>query len=595
MMKANSSKKSLEFDTSIISSLDDFYALNLETNMWYKVQCSLAPLPRKGHSINVTSMLVDGVKQDHVILFGGFSPETNSLSNSVHLCTVHDVLSTVSKYENKKLKGNKNILEYAPPVTWKTLITSGKAPPPRYRHSACLIDRDISRINRVGDTNASTLLVVFGGIVGTHFDTQRAFNDIYILDLDTHVWLRTPFGPDGLGMRLSGHGPPPVYGHVAFAMPSPAPITMPHSSTEPVQNAASTSITVNRMDMIIFGGTTNVNMAAAGCQNAMYRYNTAEHVWTKLADNISTTGDAATNTATSSTLDTCSNPEHYPEPRYGHTAGVITGPRIFTSIPGVRYNYKTLPPGMNATGGTNNLNASVTSAGGDPFHATTGSHDLAAATGGMGSGSVSITDAHDWVKDFESVAVVFGGSNAEMCSANVFILDLSVRFHARHYYHASHHRTRHMNAISSHHLHRKMVASASLPLLHPRKTMRMRRNTSVGLIPQSDAGQDKSNSNAATPLMVPDGNGSFRPFLPGVVVTVPAVAGLTALNDTTSTGNSSSAQNTVAAPAAATNTATAATVMAMTAMNANTVDLSRLDLSKDEIDQAFVAVSLLLR
>jgi N-acetylneuraminic acid mutarotase len=200
----DTSKKSLEFDNSVISSLDDFYALNLTTNCWYKIQCSLAPLPRKGHSMTVAPVVVDGMKQDCIILFGGFSAETNSLSNTVHICTVRDVLSTLRKYEVKKEKGNRNILEYAPPVTWKTLTTTGKGPPPRYRHSACIIDRDISRINQTGHSyseSQSSLMVVFGGIVGTHFDTTRAFNDIYVLDLDTHAWIRTSFGPDALSMR----------------------------------------------------------------------------------------------------------------------------------------------------------------------------------------------------------------------------------------------------------------------------------------------------------------------------------------------------------------------------------------------------------
>ncbi len=69
---------------------------------------------------------------------------------------------------------------------WQEFRTTGKGPSPRYSHTASVL--------------ASNLILVFGGHDGHHF-----FNDLYILDLTTRAW--SPVEPN------SEIVPPPRYAH----------------------------------------------------------------------------------------------------------------------------------------------------------------------------------------------------------------------------------------------------------------------------------------------------------------------------------------------------------------------------------------------
>jgi hypothetical protein len=344
---------------------------------------------------------------------------------------------------------------------------------------------------------------------------------------------------------MSGNGPPGIYGHIAFAVPTPAVISIPNEHQ--LNNSTASTVTVSRMDMVVFGGSTNVNMAAAGCQNGLYRFNTVDHTWTKLPES-----------------------DQYPEVRYGHTAAVVTGPNIFAQAASMNQSVSSGISNIPLIHHTHNSATSMN----DSVHTTDFGMDA------------------DWVKDFESVAIIFGGSSAEMCSSNIYMLDISVRFHAKHFYHAAHQRVKHINTISSHHLHKKMVSSASLPLVHPRKTFHLTKTTSTGSLEPSLHSRDRNsqpdlystlasfgvtNTTAASALSMPGSahNGYFqgRPFTPGVVVTVPPTAtSLHVLAGTASANNDRAA------------------VVSNNASASIAVDLSRNDLTKEEIDSAFVAV-----
>ena len=88
---------------------------------------------------------------------------------------------------------------------------------------------------------------------------RKVANDLYILDLGTLSWIVPTYGSEALTDMLNGHGPPPVYGHVAI----------------PVQHAS------GRADMLIFGGSSNADKTIAACQFGMFLLNSSEHTWNK--------------------------------------------------------------------------------------------------------------------------------------------------------------------------------------------------------------------------------------------------------------------------------------------------------------------------
>lgn len=357
---------------SVISTLDDFYALNLETHFWHKIQCSLAPLPRKGHSMNVAPVLVDGEIQEVLVVFGGYASESHTLSNSLHICTCRDILSTLDKYETKILK-NSGILDYAAPVTWRILHCSGKPPPARYRHCACVIP----------DSN---IMVVFGGIVNST-DTIRASNEIFVLDFNSLAWVRTHYGSDALSHRLSGDGPPPIYGHVAFPIKS--------SSKEEY-----------RWDVIVYGGSSNISRSAAGCQHQLYRFHTLNHTWSKLS-----TGYL------------------FPPERCGHSVSILCGWSPLNHYP----------------------------------------HEIELSSVDGDSSPRRV----DELNEDCVTAIVFGGNNSLMCPADPWVLDLTWRpAGVNQFDHSVSNRVGHLlrHAAGNQKLTTnipKMLASASLPTLHP--------------------------------------------------------------------------------------------------------------------------------
>ena len=215
---------------------DDMYMLDLETQRWKEIKSSLSPLPRKGHSLTtVTLKSSGGDKRDYLLLFGGLSPDTDAVGNSVHICKVDDLVT----------KGR---------CSWRLLTCTGDAPPGRYRHSTTLVWKTPD------SAGAPSLLVVAGGLSGS----GQVLDDLYTLDLSTLVWSR-----GGEGGEVE---PPAVYGHVAFSAP-PVGASMPTGAPgEELQRMSHTSV-------IIFSGSTNAGNASLDCIQKMYAYDVMKRCW----------------------------------------------------------------------------------------------------------------------------------------------------------------------------------------------------------------------------------------------------------------------------------------------------------------------------
>ena len=158
--------------------------------------------------------------EECVVLFGGFCRERESYSNSVHICLVKDLAKAHRKTQNS-LQGEGDDKRHnlasrdggTGVVTWRVLDTTGRAPPPRYRHSASVLRHSDGRTQS---------LVIHGGLGKGNVP----LSDVYSLNLNTLRWKKVPKPkhqePIGLylggGMESQAHWPAPVFGHSAVAM-----------------------------------------------------------------------------------------------------------------------------------------------------------------------------------------------------------------------------------------------------------------------------------------------------------------------------------------------------------------------------------------
>ena len=105
------------------SSMDDLYALDLNTFTWYKLDQSLGSLPLAGHSLSRSNISIRGVEVDCLIIFGGYCSQNKIYSNMLFICEVDDIRCAVrTKKQLPQL------------VRWRTLKFNGKPPPPRFRY-----------------------------------------------------------------------------------------------------------------------------------------------------------------------------------------------------------------------------------------------------------------------------------------------------------------------------------------------------------------------------------------------------------------------------------------------------------------------------
>jgi len=218
-----------------LKCVDDLYCLNLSTKKWIKVHSSLAPLPRKGHSLNLAKLKLISKSvteiDEFLILFGGLSTHKNIVGNSVHIAKASDAAEGT--------------------VAWRLLDCTGQIPPPRYMHSCTLLHSSGQRGQQSPD-----LLVVYGGINENH----KVLSDVYILNLDTLVW---SFAEGG------GIEAPQAYAHTAFAA---SPIGLNHTP-------GSDPLPVTPTTLLIFGGSSSSSNVADETLSQMYVYDLLTHKW----------------------------------------------------------------------------------------------------------------------------------------------------------------------------------------------------------------------------------------------------------------------------------------------------------------------------
>lgn len=204
--------------------------LDTQKKNWFKIKTNLAPLPRRGHTIN--NIYLDG--KACLLFFGGYSSENITTSNTLFTCSVEDLWNyynvcqkIVNKGDNpldyfNDINNNNNNnntkkilkpvnLEYdLLPIVFRTIQTKGCPPPPRHRHSATMItypfiptqlqsyssfypfQRDIITSSSSSTTSLSSTtsplsqyLVIIGGL-DAH--SHIPLNDVYILDVNNLTW-----------------------------------------------------------------------------------------------------------------------------------------------------------------------------------------------------------------------------------------------------------------------------------------------------------------------------------------------------------------------------------------------------------------------
>lgn len=279
----------------LITCLDDMYALDTISYVWYPIQCALSPLPRKGHSLNsciLPSLISNGStkKRLTLIMFGGYSIENVTLSNSLFVCEAKSIIdyyerskkrymerqkswedelnvsgivttkTSVTQSPSKSIGGINDNLKVSdiPPIVWKSVSCRGAAPAPRYRHSSCIAN----------GTSNEPLLIIVGGIGK---DPAVAFNDIFILDIQNQTWINLINGNDCLTAGIGGDGPiAGIYGHVCFPITKP-PSTNFHEQDENPKN-----------EIIIFGGSSNTMSMKSNCYSSMFGFDLETHTWRKV-------------------------------------------------------------------------------------------------------------------------------------------------------------------------------------------------------------------------------------------------------------------------------------------------------------------------
>lgn len=263
----------------VMSCFDDFYAFDMCNDRWYEIKTSLAPLPRKGHTMNVVNLGNSGdALKNCFVVFGGFSTDNLTVSNSILACSVDHVMKYVQRSE-KILADGKDIADYElqagqgkpkrafnpnydlQPVVWRTLPAKGTSPPGRFRHTSTVVK----------DNSGADLLVVIGGI---GVNQAQALNDVHILQCDTLTWIKLDSHGDGPTTGISLDGPyAGIYGHVSF------PYSM-HNHTSLLDNAETQGD--EHKEIIVFGGSYDTSSAKSSCYPYLFAYNYTKDEWRKV-------------------------------------------------------------------------------------------------------------------------------------------------------------------------------------------------------------------------------------------------------------------------------------------------------------------------
>lgn len=291
----------------------------MESLTWFRFRSSLAPLPRKGHTLNLVNLHGDSDKASFLV-FGGYSIDNLTVSNSVLVCSSEHVL----RYYNTSqaiLKAGLNIADYESssggevkkplneqydlqPIVWRTLKCKGKAPCGRYKHSSTV----------VMDNSGAHLLIIVGGL---GMDTSRPLNDIHILQCDTLTWIALESHKEGPQRGISLDGPSGgIFGHTAF------PFLQYTSSLNMDQEDLQQS-----QEILLFGGSYDPASAKSSCYSSLFSYNYNEHTWR-----------------------TIHSGHEYPSSRTNHTATSVVGWAPVFEVP--------FQPGMTAMTPTPNSSSS---------------------------------------------------------------------------------------------------------------------------------------------------------------------------------------------------------------------------------------------
>lgn len=275
-------------------TLDDLFGYNTQTNEWKKLLCGLSPLPRKGHTMCVASVQLGTTGTPHtgsecVLMFGGYCKESESVSNTVLICPMYDLLATFFNSGNTGIGSTGTAHPVNRSCTWRTLVTTGPSPPARYRHAATILH--MPSLN-------THYLCIFGGMSNHH----KGLCDVHLLDLNTLTWSQVHRRTE------SGEWPDPVYGHSGFSGPS----------KDQVVTSTGLGMGMDQV-LLVFGGMgieghTNEDedeeSESIRCRNALLECDVLRGVWRRLTGSLSA-----------------------PTARVSHAASVCTGYSLSHPLP----------------------------------------------------------------------------------------------------------------------------------------------------------------------------------------------------------------------------------------------------------------------
>lgn len=368
-----------------MSCFDDLFLFDLVDHVWYDIKSNLAPLPRKGHSMNLANLGTSGDSSKQCLLvFGGFSTDNLTVSNTVLACFTDPIRRYVQKSQ-QILADGKKISDYEQqaagskvkraynekydlqPIVWRTLPCRGTAPAGRFRHSSSI----------VRDNSGADLLVIIGGI---GLDQSRPLNDVHILQCDTMTWLHLESHQEGLAKGISIDGPfNGIYGHSAFpffhAGHHNPQLSLLDNEESKLQNSD------EHQEIIVFGGSYDTASSKSSCYPGLFAYNYRKDIWRRVS-----TGHS------------------YPISRTGHSCVVL---------PGWSPSFDT-PFGPTKTAAATATNKSL----GTPKLSAVG-----------GAGQMQETSRASLpVSDYTRCSVlIFGGVTAAMTVQDLWALDLQYR------------------------------------------------------------------------------------------------------------------------------------------------------------------------
>ncbi len=325
---------------------------------------------------------------ESAVIFGGYSIENTTVSNSLHVCEAdaiyqHYIAKRDMRYKtnSQPTASNANHVgvikslkqDTIEPLMWRTLNTTGTPPSPRFRHSSTFIQVD----------KDTPLLVIMGGIGK---DATVPLNDVFILDLNTLTWTAPLTGSDALSQGTGGDGPVSgLYGHVAFSVSAMHDAAVERSSTNAGRNSAEN-------ELLVFGGSSNPTSGQTNINQNIYAYSMTTHTWRIVPTGFS-----------------------FPSARSNHTATLVQGWAPVHDIAGASVSNDGLSVRVSQQA---NRKHKV----GSTLRSTTGPSTVNTATSAATGNTMNPTTPSNGV-----CAVIFGGLDSIQCASDTWALDLQWR------------------------------------------------------------------------------------------------------------------------------------------------------------------------